>query len=78
MNRAFRRGWLIALAVLVAPARSREVAVGPLAPTAHWVGGQWVTTFKTPKGEEIRTIRSYEWSFDGRVMFGRSLAREGR
>lgn len=77
--RAFLHGVLIALALGAAAARSQDVAAGPLAPIAHWVGGQWVATFKTAKGEESRTIRAYEWSFDRRVIIARSFGeRDGK
>lgn len=55
-----------------AAAQQPGTAGDPWAPLAHWVGGQWVATIKAPNGEEIRLIRSYEWSFDRRVLIGRS------
>jgi hypothetical protein len=52
---------------------SAQPPADPFEPLAHWVGGQWVTTYRTANGEEVRTIRSYEWSFDRRVLIGRSF-----
>lgn len=54
-------------------AQGEAKETGPLAPLAHWVGGEWVTTFKLPNGAEIKAIRVYEWGFDGRVLIGRSF-----
>ncbi len=73
---AMRRPVISGLAFLllwIEVAQAQDATPDPFAPLAHWVGGQWVTTFKTPKGEEVRTIRSYEWSFDRRVLIGRSF-----
>ena len=65
--------FLALLLAFGATARAQETKPDPLAPLAHWIGGQWVTTLKSPNGEEIRTIRSYEWSLDRRVLIGRSF-----
>lgn len=75
-----RRFALMALAMFLFAGTVRAqggAAANPLALLAHWVGGQWVATFKTPKGDEVRTIRSYEWSFDHRVLIGRSFGERG-
>jgi hypothetical protein len=63
----------VLLATAAAAQAQADAAAEPLAPLAHWVGGQWVSTVKTSKGEEVRIIRSYEWSFDRRVLIGRSF-----
>lgn len=62
---------LLALLAICGSARSQDA--DPFAPLAHWVGGQWVHTASTKEGEEIRIIRAYEWSFDRRVLIGRSF-----
>lgn len=56
-----------------APNRAPE-----LAPIAHWVGGQWEGTFEAG-GRKFTVVRTYEWSFDGRMIVGRSFAqRDGK
>lgn len=51
----------------------------PLAPLAHWVGGEWVGQFEVPGGRKITLIRTYQWSFDQRLLIGRSFGEvEGR
>jgi hypothetical protein len=47
--------------------------VAPLAPLAHWVG-EWVGSFEIGSGRKMTLIRSYEWSFDKRLLIGRSFA----
>lgn len=65
--------WLmLGLLCFGSPLRAQAPA-DPFAPLAHWVGGQWVNTIKTKEGEEVRVIRAYEWSFDRRVLVGRSF-----
>ena len=65
--------WLmLGFLFLGSPLRAQEAAEA-LAPLAHWVGGQWVSTVKSKDGEEVRIIRAYEWSFDRRVLVGRSF-----
>lgn len=49
----------VLLAMAAAAQAQGDAAAGPLAPLAHWVGGQWASTVKTSKGEEVRIIRSY-------------------
>jgi hypothetical protein len=69
-------GLLLAGMLLTLAVRA-QTAADALAPLAHWVGGQWVATVKTSGGEELRLIRSYEWSFDRRVLIGRSFGERG-
>jgi len=71
MRSATRLGCFVA-GVLLALAARAQTAAEAFAPLAHWVGGQWVATIKSPNGDELRLIRSYEWSFDKRVLIGRS------
>jgi hypothetical protein len=66
-----------ALLVACGMARAQDTTADPFALLAHWVGGQWVASFKTNSGEEIRVIRAYEWSFDRRVLIGRSFGERG-
>ena len=79
-----RRIVLIAAAALVAgcahypgansatpPASARAPELEPI---AHWVGGQWEGTFESG-GRKFTVVRTYEWSFDGRMIVGRSFAR---
>jgi hypothetical protein len=61
------------LLLVLAGGAGAQTAAEPFAPIAHWVGGEWVATVKAPSGAEIRIIRSYEWSFDKRVLIGRSF-----
>lgn len=43
------------------------------------IGGQWKGTFEAPSGEQVTLARTYEWSFDERLIIGKSFAyREGR
>ena len=72
-----RLGLCAAWLLLAAAAVAQDARPDPLAPLAHWVGGQWVSTVKSASGEEGRIIRSYEWSFDRRVLVGRSFGERG-
>jgi hypothetical protein len=73
MNRLLHR--LLAFLLLVSASAGAQMpaAADPFAPIAHWVGGQWVASLKTQNGDEIRLIRSYEWTFDRRALIGRSF-----
>jgi hypothetical protein len=68
---------LASLVAAAAPAAAQEAKPDPLAPLAHWVGGQWVSTVKASGGEEVRIVRVYEWSLDRRVLVGRSFGERG-
>jgi hypothetical protein len=48
------------LLVLAGAASSQEARPGPLAPLAHRVGGQWVSTVTTKGGEDVRIVRRYK------------------
>lgn len=76
MMKSTKFGALLA-GMLLTLAAQAQTAADAWAPLAHWVGGQWVATVKTPGGEELRLIRSYEWSFDKRVLIGRSFGERG-
>jgi hypothetical protein len=78
-----RRIVLIAAVAVLAgcaspPARRDDAApvtpAAELAPIAHWIGGQWEGTFESG-GRKFTVVRTYEWSFDGRMIVGRSFAR---
>lgn len=45
----------------------------PLAPIAHWVGGEWAGEFDAGSGRKFTLVRRYEWSFDKRLLIGRSF-----
>lgn len=49
----------------------------PLAPLAAWVGGRWVGEFDAGDGRKFKLIRAYEWSFDKRLLIGRSFGEFG-
>ena len=67
------------LAFGAALAAQTPAASGPLAPLADWAGGQWVAAIALPDGSKLRLIRSYEWSFGGRLLVGRSFGeRDGK
>lgn len=73
-----RRGLLCALAGLVlAPAARAQAAApatpDPLAPLAHWVGGEWRGSFDLAGGRKLTLVRDYHWSFDRRLLIGRSF-----
>lgn len=60
--------------VLAAHAQSpAPAAANPLAPLDAWVGGRWVGEFDAGDGRKFRLIRTYEWSFDRRLLVGRSF-----
>ena len=64
-------------AALPAHAQSAPTAAdNPLAPLASWVGGRWVGEFG-PDGRKFKLIRAYEWSFDKRLLIGRSFGEAG-
>jgi hypothetical protein len=49
-----------------------------LKPLAHWVGGRWVGAFESG-GRRFTLVRTYNWSFDGRTLIGRSFGeRDGK
>jgi hypothetical protein len=63
-----------ALAPLAAPAQTPATAPPqPLAPLAHWVGGEWVGQFELAGGRKLTLVRTYQWSFDQRLLVGRSF-----
>lgn len=65
----------LALAALVGAARAQPIGTAPfqpLQPLAHWVGGEWVGEFDGPGGRKLKVVRSYQWSFDNRLLVGRS------
>jgi hypothetical protein len=54
-----------------------SAAENPLAPLASWVGGRWVGEFDAGNGRKFKLIRTYEWSFDKRLLIGRSFGEAG-
>jgi hypothetical protein len=63
-----------------APAGAVEAPpqVPQLATLAHWVGGRWVGTFEAG-GRKFTVTRTYDWSFDRRVLLGKSFGeRDGK
>ncbi len=61
-----------------APSAPAAAVAAELAPIAHWVGGRWEGTFEAG-GRKFTLVRTYEQSFDGRLIVGRSFAeRDGR
>lgn len=62
--------WL--LASTLAAAQALSPAPNPLEPIAHWVGGEWVATVEVAPGRTLKLVRRYEWSFDRRLIVGRS------
>lgn len=49
-----------------------------LKPLAHWVGGRWVGEFESG-GRRFTLVRTYNWSFDGRMLIGKSFGeRDGK
>lgn len=72
----YRRHLLLLLGLAAAAARAQAPAPAahPLDPIAHWVGGEWVGEFDAPGGGTFKVIRDYHWSFDRRVLVGRSWA----
>lgn len=73
MLRLLRR-LLLGLApwALPAAALAQAAAPNPLAPIAHWVGVDWVGTLEIGSGRKATLIRRYEWSFDRRLIIGKS------
>lgn len=67
--------WFIpmAMALASAAALAQAAPAEPLAPLAHWVGGQWVGSFEIGSGRRMTLIRTYEWSFGKRLLIGRSF-----
>lgn len=64
---------LILMFALPAHAQSAPSAADdPLAPLSSWAGGRWVGEFG-PEGRKLKLIRTYEWSFDKRLLIGRSF-----
>ena len=72
----------VTAAFATTPARAQAgaaAAPGPLAPLAHWVGGEWTGQFELPGGRKLTLVRTYQWSFDQRLLVGRSFGEvEGR
>jgi hypothetical protein len=80
MLRRLVRALLLMACVLVsplAPAQTTTTVENPLAPLATWVGGRWVGEFDAGNGRKFKAIRVYEWSFDQRLLFGRSFGEFG-
>lgn len=68
------------LMVAEAPAEAQTAqaaAENPLVPLAAWVGGRWVGEFDAGNGRKFKLIRAYEWSFDKRLLIGRSFGESG-
>lgn len=61
------------LAAPPALAQTAAPAANPLAPLAHWVGADWVGSLEIGSGRKMTLIRRYEWSFDRRLLIGRSF-----
>lgn len=71
--------WATLLVPVLAQAQATAAAPQPLAPLAHWVGGEWVGQFELPGGKKLTLVRTYQWSFDQRLLIGRSYGEvEGR
>lgn len=77
----FLSALLLTACAQMPPPAAAPPAVKPaaqLAPLAHWVGGRWVGSFEAG-GRKITLIRIYEWSFDGRLLLGKSFGeRDGK
>jgi hypothetical protein len=70
-----RRTLLVVLTLLAAGAFAQA---DPLAPLADWVGGRWVAEVDAG-GRKLKIVRTYEWSFDKRLLVGRSFGeRDGQ
>lgn len=74
MNRRHALGAALLMAASAPTAQTASPAPHPLDPIAHWVGGEWVTTVEPAPGRQVKVIRLYEWSFDRRLIIGRSFA----
>lgn len=57
--------------------RAQGLAANPMQPLAHWVGGEWVGEFDGPGGQRYKIVRDYRWSFDQRLIVGRSWGEAG-
>jgi hypothetical protein len=69
---------LPATAPSAAPAVQAVAPAPALAPLAQWVGGRWIGTFESG-GRKFTLTRTYDWSFDGRTLVGRSYGeRDGK
>lgn len=71
---------LLSIAWTFGAAAQPAAPANPLDPIAHWVGGEWVMTVEPTPGRQVKVIRRYEWSFDRRLIIGRSFgeAPDGR
>lgn len=83
MNRRQACLGLLATAALGAGARAVHAqtssAAAPLDLLADWVGGKWVYVIEQPNAPRVTLTRVYQWSFDRRVLIGRSFGeREGK
>ena len=84
MNRRHACLGILATAALAAgtqrAARAQSApAAAPLDLLADWVGGRWVYVIEKPDAPRVTLSRVYQWSFDRRVLIGRSFAeRDGK
>jgi len=67
-------GWAASAAQAQAVAQAPE---NPLTLLASWVGGRWVGEFDAGDGRKFKAIRAYQWSFDQRLLIGRSFGEFG-
>lgn len=37
------------------------------------MGGEWIGQFELPGGRKLTLVRTYQWSFDQRLLIGRSF-----
>lgn len=59
-------------------AEAAPLPVPQLAPLAHWIGGRWVGSFEAG-GRRFTVWRVYTWSFDRRLIIGKSFGeRDGK
>lgn len=63
----------LTLVTTIAGAQTAPPPANPLEALAHWVGGEWVGSFDAGNGKRFTLIRRYEWSFDRRLLVGRSF-----
>jgi hypothetical protein len=69
------RGFVLALLIAATGAAHAQAPApaSPLAPLAQWVGGKWVGSLDAGNGRKLTLTRSYEWSFDKRLLIGKSF-----
>jgi hypothetical protein len=65
---------LLAVAAAAGAQAQSAAAAASLEALASWVGGRWVAQFDTPDGRKFTVARTYQWTFDRRLLLGRSWA----